>query len=191
MTATRRALLCRAAIAGGLYVWAGPALAAAEANGQNPPQAVPGSAPAVVAPSPPSPAPAASPVDEVEAVVFRYQEAFSARDAQAAKQVWPSVNERSLARAFGQIEAQQLTFAECQTKMNEAATRATVTCRGSLRFVPRIGAGVPRVQLRRWEFDVARLAGRWAIQSVDSVEAVPPVATYPESPANSPIRPPR
>jgi hypothetical protein len=178
-------------MAAGLYVWAWPPLATAAADGQGAPQAVPGSAPAVVVPSPPSPPAAASPIDEVEAVVSRYQEAFSARDAQAAKQVWPSVNERSLARAFGQLESQALTFAECQTRMNELATRATVTCRGSLRFVPRIGAGAARVQLRRWDFDVARLAGRWAIVSVDSVEAVPPVARYPESPANSPIRPPR
>jgi hypothetical protein len=119
--------------------------------------------------------------------VSQYRQAFTERDAAAAKAVWPSVNEGRLRRAFRQLELQEITFAECQTDLDEGGTRAMVTCRGSVRFVPRIGPGIEHVQLRRWEFAVRRFAGRWMLESVQSTESVPAIGRYPDSPLNSPI----
>jgi hypothetical protein len=83
---------------------------------------------------------------------------------------------------------QEITFAECQTDLDAGGTRAMVTCRGSVRFVPRIGPGIEHVQLRRWEFDVRRFAGRWILESVQSAESVPAIGRYPDSPITRPNR---
>ncbi len=115
----------------------------------------------------PGPAPMA-PRDAIEDVVARYQLAFNALDAAAAKAIWPSVDERSLARAFRQLESQELTFAECQTVIASSGSQGKVTCRGSVRFTPRIGDRIERVELRRWEFALWRLGGQWRVGSVNS-----------------------
>jgi hypothetical protein len=179
----------QAAMTGGLLagVAVGWPAVAAPAAAQSGARTVPETAATAAAPPPP----AGTPLAEVQNAVSSYQQAFTARDAEAAKAVWPSVNERALKRAFDQLASQELTFADCQTAINEAANRARVNCRGSVRFVPRIGEGVERVQMRTWDFVIRRQGGHWQIESVESAEAVPPVTSYPESPANSPIRTPR
>ena len=115
------------------------------------------------------PAPAgADAMVAIESVLTRYRLAFNALDASAAKAVWPSVDERRLARAFGEIQMQEITFADCETNATSATTRADVTCRGSIRYVPRIGARTERVELRRWRFVVAESGSGWQLESVDS-----------------------
>jgi hypothetical protein len=114
---------------------------------------------------------AAAPLTAQEAVedaVARYRLAFTALDAAAAKAVWPRVDEGDLQRAFRQLESQELTFAECRTEMAATARQGKVTCRGSVRFVPRVGDRLERVELRRWEFVVSYFAGAWRIDSVRS-----------------------
>jgi len=104
----------------------------------------------------------------IDDVLTRYREAFNSLDARAAKAVWPSVNERSLARAFAQIRTQDLTFADCQTSL-ETETAARVTCRGSVRYLPRLGPQTDRLELRRWTFRLVRVGTDWRIRGVESV----------------------
>lgn len=145
--------------------------AAAPVSGQGAARATPETTPA--APPPPVSLPM-TPRDAVEDIVARYRLAFSALDAAAAKAVWPTVDERSLARAFRQLESQELTFAECQTEMASTGTQGKVTCRGSVRFVPRIGGRAERVELRRWEFVVSRFASEWRLIAVNSTATPQP-----------------
>ena len=122
-----------------------------------------------VVPNPAVPAPAGTDaVVAVDSVLTRYRLAFNALDASAAKAVWPSVDARRLARAFGEIRMQEITFADCQTNATSTSTRADVTCRGSIRYVPRIGAQAERVELRRWRFVVSESGSGWQLESVDS-----------------------
>ena len=104
----------------------------------------------------------------VDTVLTRYRLAVNALDATATKAVWPGVDERLLARAFGQIQMQEITFADCQTNVTSTTTRADITCRGSIRYVPRIGARTERVELRRWRFVVVQSGRDWHLESVDS-----------------------
>jgi hypothetical protein len=122
----------------------------------------------VRAPAVPALPPDASATVAIDNVLTRYRLAFNALDARAAKAVWPAVDERRLARAFSQIRMQEVTFADCQVSGPNTSTRAEVTCRGSIRFVPRIGPRTERVELRRWRFVVAQVGDDWRLLSVDT-----------------------
>jgi len=106
----------------------------------------------------------------VENALDRYRLAFNTLDAAALKSVWPTVDARALARAFGQLRSQEITFADCQMTPNSTDSHVGVTCRGSIRFVPRIGRRVERVEPRRWQFVLRQLGGEWRLETVDSVD---------------------
>ncbi len=64
------------------------------------------------APAPPPPAAPVRPSETamVRSVLDLYRQAYSSLDANAVAAVWPSVNIRSLTRAFGQLESQRFEF---------------------------------------------------------------------------------
>ena len=119
-----------------------------------PPEAVPAPEPASAAPEPVSQEPA------VRAVLARFAEAYSSLSASAARQVWPSVDARSLSRAFEGLESQQVSLGNCNVKV--AASTARAECSGSATWTPKIGGG-RRSEARRWEFDLARSNDGWLI----------------------------
>ncbi len=132
-------------------------------------QQAPSRAPITVAPTPPArPAPedpdaALAAIDDV---LNRFRTAFNALDATAVDAVWPAVDERALARSFRQLVSQDVTFADCLASLT-TPTDATVTCRGSIRYVPKIGPRTDRLDLRRWHFVFTRVTD-WRIVTVDS-----------------------
>ena len=58
------------------------------------------------------PAPTATNV-AVRAVLARYASAYERLDASAVKDIWPTVDERALARAFSDLDAQSIVFDAC------------------------------------------------------------------------------
>ena len=58
--------------------------------------------------------PVARDEDEVRSILSRYRSAYDRLDATAAKDIWPSVNERALARAFEGLESQEVEFSSCR-----------------------------------------------------------------------------
>jgi hypothetical protein len=124
---------------------------------------------AVIAPvSPPTfpPAAAVESVDEralVRQTLQRYRSAYEGLDAESAQAVWPAVNQAALARAFNGLESQTLTFDACDVRVRGDA--ATATCRGSARYVPKIGSREPRVEPRVWNFTLHKDEGDWKIDS--------------------------
>jgi hypothetical protein len=123
-----------------------------------------------IAPSPlPAPAASAVPVprlDEemlVKAALQRYRTAYEGLDARSARAVYPAVNEAALSRAFNGLESQSLTFDACDISVRGEA--AAVTCRGSARYVPKIGNREPRVEPRVWSFALRKSDGDWKIDS--------------------------
>jgi hypothetical protein len=109
---------------------------------------------------------APAPVDEsvlVRNVLQRYRAAYQELDAQSAQAVWPAVNEAALARAFNGLESQSLTFDACDVRVNGAA--ASATCRGSARYVPKVGSREPRTEPRTWNFTLKKSGADWKIDT--------------------------
>ena len=123
------------------------------------------------APAAPTPETASSAADTkaLDTLVGRYRQAFNNLDASALESVWPSVNARSIGRAFDQLDSQQLAFDRCDTQVRVAW--ATVTCNGRATWIPRIGNKAPRVESRRWTFTFEKLTTGWVIRQVQTTRA--------------------
>jgi hypothetical protein len=102
----------------------------------------------------------------IETVLDRYASAFTALDARRAKAVWPSVNERSLDRAFDSLEQQQFDLGECDIRVT--APKAIASCDGTARYTPKVGNRRMRVERRQWTFRLQSSGQTWTIESVDS-----------------------
>jgi hypothetical protein len=96
--------------------------------------------------------------------VQQYASAWSRLDARATQALWPSVDRASLVGTFTAIREQRLTLAGC--KATVADDLAAVTCRGTLRYRPRVGEHSTRTEQGRWTFDLARRDQSWVIASV-------------------------
>jgi tetratricopeptide (TPR) repeat protein len=125
-------------------------------------------APAFPPTAPVMPAPAiAPPVRDDESLIRetlqRYRSAYEELNAQAARDVWPEVDEPALERAFEALESQRLSFDECSVEVH--GTVATAACSGTARYTPRIGSREPRTEARIWNFTLRRAAEAWQIDA--------------------------
>lgn len=142
-----------------------------------PPLSAP-AAPAVMALAAPAPSvPAAVPAERsvpptrpvvdddrlVRDTLQRYRTAYEDLDAHSAQAVWPAVNQAALARAFDGLESQTLIFDACSVQLRGEA--ASAICRGSARYVPKVGSREPRIEPRVWNFTLRKNDGGWKIES--------------------------
>ena len=109
------------------------------------------------------PAPTANNV-VVQAVLARYASAYERLDASAVKDIWPTVDERALARAFSDLDSQSIVFDECDLTI--AGTRATASCRGTATYATSVGKRSNVMQTRQWTFLLEQSPERWEIQQV-------------------------
>jgi tetratricopeptide (TPR) repeat protein len=93
----------------------------------------------------------------------RYRGAYAQLSAQSAQAVYPTVNRDALARAFDGLESQSLTFDACDVVLRGAS--AVATCRGSTRYVPKIGSREARTERRIWNFILHKDDGDWTIEN--------------------------
>jgi Zn finger protein HypA/HybF involved in hydrogenase expression len=100
----------------------------------------------------------------VELALNRYQDAFSALDADAAHAVWPNVNVKALAKAFDQLAEQTFDLEGCAITV--AGARAEADCAGNARYVRKIGNRALRVEPRRWHFTLRQTNDQWLIDAV-------------------------
>jgi hypothetical protein len=96
----------------------------------------------------------------------RYRRAFNSLDPIATREVWPTVNERTLSRAFERLEQQNVSFDGCQIQINDE--RAEARCNGTARYVPRVGSRTTRVDQREWRFSLVKQGNEWLIGTVDA-----------------------
>jgi hypothetical protein len=99
----------------------------------------------------------------IQQVLQRYRAAYDRLDARSARAVWPGVNERALAQAFDGLEAQTLTFEDCAVELKGAA--ATANCRGTTRYVRKVGGREPQVEPRKWSFSLRKVGTDWTIEN--------------------------
>ncbi len=112
---------------------------------------------------PRAPEAAAATVDAqaaIRATLGRYEAAYSGLSVPAARAVWPSVDQRALARAFDGLASQRVALGKCDVVVTGASARAT--CSGSAEWTPKVGGGTKR-QSRHWAFDLANSGGTWQI----------------------------
>jgi hypothetical protein len=102
----------------------------------------------------------------IQATLSRYRDAYTALDAGAAHQVWPTVNQRTLQKAFERLKQQQVSFDRCRIDVGDA--RAQAVCNGTQRYVPRIGSSTPQVDQRQWTFNLVKVRDEWLIGAVDA-----------------------
>jgi hypothetical protein len=117
----------------------------------------------------PTPAPTMSPeaadTAAIQGVLARYRRTFDSLSVDDVAAFWPSVNVRSLGRAFDQLASQRLTFEGCTIDLR--GVQADATCRGRVQFVPKVGSKTPRVENRQWTFLLLRSGAGWTITRVD------------------------
>jgi hypothetical protein len=126
----------------------------------------------VTASAPPPAAAATSAVasrtDEtsVAQVLNQYARAYGQLDAGAARAVWPSVNERALARAFAGLASQDVSFDNCDIDVRGAIANAS--CRGHAKYVGKIGSREERTESRQWRFELRRDGDAWKIETAEA-----------------------
>lgn len=114
----------------------------------------------------PAARPAARDEEEVRTLLTRYRSAYERLDASAAKQVWPSVNERALAKAFEGLESQDVEFSSCRLAVNGNSAQAS--CAGTASYVRRVGNKVNQREPRQWTFKLKKQSNAWQIDSVQT-----------------------
>ena len=110
-------------------------------------------------------APAVDQRTAVRVALQRYEAAYSALDAPAARAVWPAVDERALARAFDGLASQSVSLGQCDVVVNGATARAT--CSGRAAWTPKVGGG-ERTASRRWAFELRNGDSGWQIVRADA-----------------------
>jgi hypothetical protein len=132
------------------------------------------SAPVPVTPARPAPATETAPAapaevldtQAIQRVLGQYRNAFNVLDSGAAKAVWPSVDARALSRAFDRLEEQAVQFSECNIAVT--GVRATASCAGNAKYVPKVGNRSPHYEPRQWRFNLRKVDEGWLIEQVDS-----------------------
>jgi hypothetical protein len=102
----------------------------------------------------------------VKQALNQYARAYGRLDAGAARAVWPTVDERALARAFAGLESQDVSFDNCDIEVRGATANAS--CRGQASYVGKIGAREPRTEARQWRFELRRDGDAWKIESAEA-----------------------
>ncbi len=118
--------------------------------------------PARVVPEPASPS-GVREEDRIRSTLASFQTAYAQLNAKAARAVWPTVDERALARAFDGLKSQHLAFDRCEMTVKDA--EASAACSGRSTYVPRVGAQSPRTYSAEWKFHLKKVDEEWRIDS--------------------------
>jgi hypothetical protein len=116
-------------------------------------------------------APAATPAplrDEriaIRTALNRYEAAYNRLDVEAVHSVWPSLDQRALARAFDSLTAQRVSLQNCNVDVSGSTAQAN--CSGSAAWTPKIGGG-ERTATRKWTFNLNESDGAWRIVHVQA-----------------------
>ena len=97
-------------------------------------------------------------------VLHEYETAVGRKDPQAAKAVWPALDDRALARAFNDLQSHSLALEDCGVTVNSSAI-ARARCQGVATYLPKIGRRKPISASHEWTFNLSKSGGDWQIES--------------------------
>jgi hypothetical protein len=89
-----------------------------------------------------------------------YAKAYSDLNVGEATRVWPTVDRAALARAFDQLDSQQISLGICHLEIDGSTAQAN--CLGTATWKPKVGSG-ERTDRRSWTFDLQKAADGWQI----------------------------
>ena len=127
----------------------------------------------------PSAAPAAAPAAaivpppnetlRVRSVLDQYARAYGRLDVSAVRAVWPSVDDRALARAFSDLSSQTVSFDQCVIHIDQQSggSNAKASCRGKASYVGKVGSQ-QRTESRTVRFELKRDGDAWKIQKAQT-----------------------
>lgn len=115
---------------------------------------------------PPRATRAAEEQTRVADVLSRYARAYGDLDVNAAREVWPNVDQRALSRAFEGLASQTVSFEDCQIDVEGVVANAS--CRGHASYVGKVGRGVTRTEPRTWRFELRRDGETWKIANAEA-----------------------
>jgi hypothetical protein len=150
----------------------GPASAA---GGPTPTSTASASAPAAPLPAAFTPSPGLAPVNaptsmsdnsRVNAVLNQYASAYGQLNASAVRSIWPSVDERALAKAFSNLSSQSMAFDNCDIVVNGGTARAS--CRGRASYVVKVGSQERHNETRTVRFELKRDGEAWKILKAET-----------------------
>ena len=101
----------------------------------------------------------------VRAALNRYESAYNRLDVDAVRSIWPSLDQRALARAFDNLTSQRVALQNCNVDVSGASARAS--CSGNASWTPKVGGG-ERSASRSWTFDLRESNGAWRIVHVQA-----------------------
>jgi hypothetical protein len=110
--------------------------------------------------------------DVVLAVLKEYSRAYGQMDVRATKAVYPTVDDRSLRRAFEDLKEQQLRFASCGVAISSSGAGASAWCTGDATYRPKIGSRM-HLSNREWTFTLERDGTGWQILKASMKAAMP------------------
>jgi hypothetical protein len=102
----------------------------------------------------------------IQEVLRRYQTAYDHLDAVGAKEIWPTVDVRALARAFDGLRSQDVVFDRCDLSVAGASARAV--CSGRATYVRKIGSKDPQTEPRQWVFQLQKTDSSWTISQAET-----------------------
>jgi len=101
----------------------------------------------------------------VRQALGKYEAAYNRLDVSAVRTVWPTLDQRALARAFDSLTAQRVSLQNCDVDVSGSTARAN--CSGHASWTPKIGGG-EQTASRKWTFDLSELDGGWRITHVQA-----------------------
>jgi hypothetical protein len=110
--------------------------------------------------------------DVVLAVLKEYSRAYGQMDVRATKAVYPTVDDRSLRRAFEDLKEQQLRFASCGVSISSSGAGASAWCTGDATYRPKIGSRM-HLPNREWTFTLERDGAGWQILKASMKASMP------------------
>jgi hypothetical protein len=108
----------------------------------------------------------------VLAVLKEYSRAYGQMDVRATKAVYPTVDDRSLRRAFDDLKEQQVRFASCGVAISSSGAGASAWCTGDATYRPKIGSRM-HLPNREWTFTLERDGTGWQILKASMKAAMP------------------
>ena len=84
----------------------------------------------------------------------------------AAVELWPTVDQGALTRAFAGHVRQNVHFNRCDIDASEA--RGSAVCVGTVRYLPSVRGAIEQEDPITWTFDLARSGEDWRITGLSA-----------------------
>lgn len=99
-------------------------------------------------------------------VLNQYARAYDRLDPNAARAIWPTVDERALSRAFASLASQDVSFDACDIDVK--GNLASASCRGTASYVGKVGSRQSRTEARQWNFELKLHGDDWKIEKAQA-----------------------